>query len=296
MQGVADAAGVDFILLRNFHLLPELTGPHCSMYGAWGAATASTGKTMQMRALDYDCGPFCDFPGVIIRHYDDDSVPAGSSTFASVGFAGWVAAVSGQSAQQMAISEIGIDNPDASFGEAGRVGIPFVFLLRDILQFDASLNDSIHRITTANRTCKLVLGVGSGKEESFRGFEYSASVADVFTPDNMRPYAPTWHPRIPDTLYWGMDWICPTFTGALAKQMLRFHGNVTAENTMKYINSGVQTGSMHVAVYDLTAQLMFVSFERPPSSNDTSSPKNAYARQYSQLSLNDLFNEPAPHV
>ena len=41
--------------------------------------------------------------------------------------------------------------------------IEFQFILRDILQFDETLNDSIARISNAHRTCDLILGVGDGK-------------------------------------------------------------------------------------------------------------------------------------
>lgn len=37
--------------------------------------------------------------------------------------------------QQLGISEIGVSYPDASFGSQSRVGVPFIFVLRDILQF-----------------------------------------------------------------------------------------------------------------------------------------------------------------
>ena len=73
------------------------------------------------------------------------------------------------------------------------------YLLRDILQFDATLSDSMSRITNAHRTCDLILGVGDGKVsfltsvisdgmythqiDSFRGVEYSKSVANFFTPE-----------------------------------------------------------------------------------------------------------------
>ena len=40
------------------------------------------------------------------------------------------------------------------------------------------------------------------QENAFRGVEYSASVADFFTWDDLRPEA-TWHPRITDIVYWG---------------------------------------------------------------------------------------------
>jgi hypothetical protein len=43
-------------------MIGELTKGDCSMYGAWGKATASTGKTFQLRALDWDVdGPFKDY-------------------------------------------------------------------------------------------------------------------------------------------------------------------------------------------------------------------------------------------
>ena len=104
------------------------------MYGAWGAATASTGKTFQLRALDWDIdGPFKDYPAVVVYHPSESD---NGHAFANVGFVGWIGALTGQSSQQMAISEIGVSYPDASFGQESRIGVPFTFLLRDILQFD----------------------------------------------------------------------------------------------------------------------------------------------------------------
>jgi exportin-7 len=40
----------------------------------------------------------------------------------------------------MAISDIGVAFPDATFGNMSRFGVPFTFLLRDILQFDEVLS------------------------------------------------------------------------------------------------------------------------------------------------------------
>ena len=88
----------------------------------------------------------------------------------------------GVSSQKLAISEIGVSFPDNTFGEESRFGIPFTvcysfqlsqhtftythplqYLLRDILQFDDSLQKAMHRISSAHRTCDLILGVGDGK-------------------------------------------------------------------------------------------------------------------------------------
>ena len=37
------------------------------------------------------------------------------------------------------------------------------YLLRDILQFDFTLQDAMAHISSAHRTCDLILGVGDGK-------------------------------------------------------------------------------------------------------------------------------------
>ena len=53
--------------------------------------------------------------------------------------------------------------PDGTFGAQSRFGIPFIFLLRDILQFDQTLDDAVSRMADTRRTCDLILGVGDAK-------------------------------------------------------------------------------------------------------------------------------------
>ena len=55
LSGLAAGAGIDAKLLERIHLIGELTQGDCSMIGAWGNATAG-GKTLQLRALDWDTG------------------------------------------------------------------------------------------------------------------------------------------------------------------------------------------------------------------------------------------------
>ena len=108
-------------------MIGELTQGHCSMYGAWGAATA-TGATLQLRALDWDTGgPFQDYPQVTVYHAGEGNDEEGHS-FANVGWVGWIgSSISGVSSKQMAISEIGVSFPDKSFGKTSREGVPFTF-------------------------------------------------------------------------------------------------------------------------------------------------------------------------
>jgi isopenicillin-N N-acyltransferase-like protein len=50
--------------------------------------------------------------------------------------------------KKLAISEIGVSFPDPSFGKESRVGVPFIFMLREILQFDSTLEEATHRMKT----------------------------------------------------------------------------------------------------------------------------------------------------
>eukprot|EP01112_Ceratiomyxa_fruticulosa_P015062 TRINITY_DN4384_c0_g2_i2.p1 TRINITY_DN4384_c0_g2~~TRINITY_DN4384_c0_g2_i2.p1 ORF type:complete len:435 (-),score=78.13 TRINITY_DN4384_c0_g2_i2:66-1370(-) len=292
MQGIADASGVDFKLLRRVHMIGELTKGSCSMYGAWGSATASTGHTFQLRALDWDTtGPYKDYPLVVVYHPNPNNASAGHP-FVNVGFVGWIGTLTGVSATQLMISEIGVSFPDDTFGYESRIGIPFTFLMRDIIQFDQTVDDSISRIADAKRTCDLILGVGDGKLGYFRGFEYSAENVYVFDDTDMRPYNETWHPRIENIVYWGMDWLCPAYNQALGQQLQKFHGNITGENTLRYITPIVQTGSLHIAVTDLTSQIMWLSTARP---DGWTGAQYAYDRQFAVFDLNELMNTPQPN-
>jgi hypothetical protein len=62
IKGIADGAGINEKDLIRVHMIPELIKAHCSMYGAWGPATANTtakGQLYQLRALDWTAnGPF----------------------------------------------------------------------------------------------------------------------------------------------------------------------------------------------------------------------------------------------
>jgi isopenicillin-N N-acyltransferase-like protein len=182
--------------------------------------------------------------------------------------------------------------PDDTFGSESRIGIAFTFLLRDILQFDLTVDDSINRITTAKRTCSLILGVGDGKLNQFRSFQYSSSDANVIDDVNLIPKNDTWHAPIKNVVYHGMDWLCPPFSEALMIQLNKHWGNITAENAVRNIVPLASTGTLQVAVYDLTAMQLYLSYAR--KSNNTEGPEMAYDRPYVQVNLKMLFAEPKP--
>jgi len=296
MQGLADASGADYLTIRRIHMIGELTKGACSMFGAWGDAIANVStQLLQLRALDWDVtGPFKDYPQITIYHPDptDPTYTMPAHPFANVGFTGWVGSITGMSSVQTAICEIGVSFPDATFGSDSRFGIPFTFILRDILEFDYTGDDALSRIANAERTCSLILGVGDGKIPMFRSIQYSASVANFFDDMNMRPLNETWHPRMKNIVYYGMDWLCPGYNSVLNKQLTAYYGNISPENTIRNIVPIVQTGDLHVAIYDLTNMQLYVSFAR--SAGDTEGAILAYDRTFYQLDMNQVFAVERP--
>jgi len=296
LRGLADASGVDYQTLLRLNMFPEITKASCSFFGAYGNATAESGNTYQLRALDYDTvGPFKDYPQLTIYHPTDGGHP-----FANLGWPGSIGILSGFSSTQMAISEIGVTYPDDSFGQ-GTVatppqkvqGEPWMFILRDVMKYENSLTSAIDRIQTSNRTCNLIIGVGDGEEARVNGIEYSGYVAIPYDDQSLLPENETWHPEIDGVVYNGMDWLCPNYDTVLAAQLQKFHGSINAQNTIHDILPTVQTGDLHIAFYDLTSQLFYVSFMRKENADQTE-PHYAYERQFTQLNMKNLFETTVP--
>lgn len=293
LRGLADSSGVEYDLLLQLNLFPEITKASCSFMGSWDSASEG-GKTYQLRALDYDTdGPFKDFPLVSIYHPEEDD----GHGFASIGFPASIGALTGFSQAQLGMSEIGVSFPDDSFGQGTRNtppekvhGIPWMFLFRDVLQYSKSLPEAIDTIQAANRTCNLILGVGDGKAKAVSGIEYSGYVAVPYSSANLLPQNATWHPQVKDVVYNGMDWLCPNFDMVLGQQLQKFASSsaISPQTLAGNILPTVQTGNLHAALYDLEESVVYVSFMRT-SDADESEPYYAYQRPFTALDMKVLF-------
>jgi len=211
--------------------------------------------------------------------------------FVNIGLQGFIGGLTGASLD-LAISEIGVGYPDSTFGEESRFGLPFIFLLRDILQYDMCLDDATNRMINSPRTCNLILGVGDGNLQQFRGYEYSYSVLDVLNDENMRPNNNTWHPKFEGVVYWGMDWDCPSYNYVLSQQIAKYYGKITPQIAISYLTAIEMSGDNHLAFYDLPHSQIYVSFAKPTYING---PENGYDRQFTQFNLIELFNEAPPN-
>ena len=72
-----------------------------------------------------------------------------------------------------------------------------------------------------------------------------------------------------------MDWLCPGYTRVLAQQLQKYHGQLTPEIVIHDILPIVQSGDLHIAVYDMTNNQVFVSNAK---SDVESGPPMAYDR------------------
>lgn len=72
-----------------------------------------------------------------------------------------------------------------------------------------------------------------------------------------------------------MDWLCPGYSQVLAKMLESFHGNLTARVTVSNIVPIVQTGDLHVAIYDHHNSTLYVANAR---ADGESGPNMAYDR------------------
>lgn len=145
LQGLADGSGLEYMQLVRIHMFPELIKASCSMFGAWGAAVANTtGNFYQLRALDWSTdGPFQQFPTVIVYHPSNNG-----HDFSILTWSGFIGGLTGYSSAPFGISQKVWLHYN---GSSSRIGIPFYFLLRDILQFDKDVDDALSRIASAGK-------------------------------------------------------------------------------------------------------------------------------------------------
>jgi len=277
LKGLAEGSGLTMQDIIRANLIGEASEWHCSLFGAWGKATAANGHLYQLRALDYEVHANIQKYPVIVVYFPENGHP-----FANITWSGVVGCISGISSERLAISEIGddYDKENDSFA-----GIPFMFLLRDILQFDTSLEKAITRVQNAARTTSLLYGIGDGEFGQLRGFQTSHTLCNIYDPDNLEPLTPT-HQRIEDIVYWGMSWNVPAYDGPLHDKLVEHYGSIDAESTISDILPSVKTGSLQAVVYDLTDMKIWVANAR---ADDEEGPLPAYDRQFVCFDMNQLF-------
>lgn len=195
---------------------------------------------------------------------------------------GYIGVLTGMSSKMLGMTSIGIELPDDTFGDESRVGLPFIFVSRYILQYLNTLDDALAYIANVQRMCHLVIGIADGKLNTARMIQYSHSKVTFFDDLDLQPAA-DWHPRIPNAVYDGMDWLCPSYQYKLYQQITAQYGQITPEYSIQNITAVVKTGDIHVAVYDLTDNILYIANARGSTEQGA---KSAYDRQFIKLDMN----------
>jgi len=68
-------------------------------------------------------------------------------------------------------------------------GKPWAFVLRDIAEFGSSLDGIIETLKETHRTVKIHIGIGTEKDNAFRGIEYSENKLLIFDDKNYTSYS-----------------------------------------------------------------------------------------------------------
>ena len=171
MRALAEAAGLEFGVIRRANAVPELF--HCSGFAVFGKATKD-GKLYHGRILDYgvDMG-LQDHAVVIIAE------PDGLAAFVNVSYAGFIGSVTGMNTRQVSFGEMG-----------GRQVGPFEgtpsFLMRRGLEEAGTLDQARALFRDSRRTSGFYYVLADAKIPSALGVTATAREIEFIGPGETR--------------------------------------------------------------------------------------------------------------
>jgi hypothetical protein len=168
MKGVADGSGVALSKIVTLNLLPEMF--HCSGITVSGQASKN-GELYHVRILDYSMGKNLQSTSVL-----QIVEPENGIAFLNVSYAGFIGTVTGMNQEKIAIGEIG------GLGYGSWRGIPMAFLLREILQTAATLDEVKILLQNSPRTCEYYYVFSDGKTHESIGVYATANQLQFIAP------------------------------------------------------------------------------------------------------------------
>lgn len=245
MRGLADGTdgAVSLDDVKRLHIMPEISEWHCTFFAAWGEATGN-GNLIQIRALDYATeAALQEVPLITV------AFPEGGQPHLTVGWQGFVGAVTGMNASQIAMSEIGDDwdEDNDTFD-----GIPMCFLMKDVIRSAASLDEAVAMVQAAPRTTSYLYCLGDGKIPDARALQTSHSQCIVYGPEDL-PYE-----KLADTVYMSMG-IDSGWNEKVGGVLANAHGRIDPAVAMEEVMAGCGTGDLHSVAFDATAGRIWVA-------------------------------------
>jgi predicted choloylglycine hydrolase len=179
----------------------------CSNFAAWGDATP-TGELIHGRNLDFwtfNIAPNCSIVSVYEPEYDP-TIPGYTPgyPFLSVGWAGIIGSLSGMNTAGISVGETTCDTVNNTI-----VGVPFMLLLRSVIQYSDSIPAAYWILSNTPRTTGFSILVGDGKVPDAKVIEISATNTAI---RSVNPYQPT----PPQTIHTSNEFDCKSMIAGQA--------------------------------------------------------------------------------
>lgn len=189
MKGLSDGSGIPLSEFHRLIALSELTSS-CSGFAGWGKATKD-GRFYQTRNLDWNIKAGAQrYPVVLVYH------PQNKHRFINIGYAGFVGVLSGINDEGIAVAEIGAKTKDADFR-----GMPFVFLLRNVLEESDDLNEAVDVIRSAKKTAGYNYIIGDSIAGEAVALEVTKELCAIFKDNDPKEASSKYGLPIDDAIF-----------------------------------------------------------------------------------------------
>ncbi len=175
-DALAKAAGIPRRDARLANLFPERF--HCSGVAVRGPATVD-GRVLHARVLDYMRDINLQNAAAVVVFMPDEG-----HNWMSLSYAGFIGTVTAINEKGLAIGEMG----GAGLGDWD--GVPMSFLLRDVMERAANVEEALKIMRDSPRTCEYYY-VLSDKSRAIRGLHCTADKMIVLGPGQQHPDLPT---------------------------------------------------------------------------------------------------------
>jgi isopenicillin-N N-acyltransferase-like protein len=275
MAGLAAGSGIPLDKIHRMHAIPDVGETSCSGLVAKGSATRD-GHVYQLRILDYGAN-FNLQRRPLITVYRPTTESA--NAYVTIGWVGFVGAISGVNEKGVALSEMGFGNPP---GET-LAGTPMPFLLKNVLRYADTAGEGAAVIRAAHRTNSYVYFLGDKHNDPI-GMITSAQRCHAWHANerDALEVAGQSMPQFHDVVYGGH------YEEKQAQLVRDLQGRFDVSTIQELARQIAMKSNLHTVIYDLTADKIWVANRK-----DT---VRAVDRSYVEFSLADGWNKSAQYA
>jgi hypothetical protein len=275
MAGLAKGSGIALDRIHRMHAIPDVGETSCSGLVAKGGATRD-GHVYQLRILDYGAN-FNLQRRPLITVYRPTT--ANANPYVTIGWIGFVGAVSGVNEKGVALSEMGFGNPP---GET-LAGTPMPFLLKNVLRYADTANEGAAIIRAARRTNSYVYFLGDKRNDPVGMMTSAQQCFDYHANEtNTLQVADKSLPQFRDVVYGGH------YEEKQAQLVGDLQGKFDVSTIQELARQIAMKSNLQTVIYDLTADRIWVANRKENV--------RASDRAYVEFSLADGWNKSAQYA